>query len=151
MGQLVKNPSTMWETWVWSLGWETLLEKGMATHSSILARRIPWVVQSVGSQRVGPDWACRPRCQSVNTSPQLLLSALVPGALVRFLHTLSRSVPGEASCHWCYYCPHRTEEETTALMAECLLRAIPRLSHDGDQVLASALFTFCHLYTPSWK
>ena len=37
MAQLVKNPSAMWETWVQSLGWEDLLEKGKATHSSILA------------------------------------------------------------------------------------------------------------------
>ena len=36
MAQLVKNLSTMWETWVPSLGWEDLLEKGKATHSSIL-------------------------------------------------------------------------------------------------------------------
>ena len=32
----------MLETWVWSIGWENLLEKGMATHSNILAWRIPW-------------------------------------------------------------------------------------------------------------
>ena len=38
---MVKNPSTMWETWVQSLGWEDPLEEGMATHSSILAWRIP--------------------------------------------------------------------------------------------------------------
>ena len=41
MAQMVKNPSAMWETWVRSLGWEDLLEKGTATHSSILAWRIP--------------------------------------------------------------------------------------------------------------
>ena len=50
----------MWETWVQSLGWEDSLEKEMATHSSILAWRIPWTeepggLQSVGSQRVGQD------------------------------------------------------------------------------------------------
>ena len=39
--QLVKNPSAMWETGVWSLGWEDPLEKGKATHSSMLAWRIP--------------------------------------------------------------------------------------------------------------
>ena len=37
VAQLVKNLPVMWETWVRSLGWEDLLEKGMATHSSILA------------------------------------------------------------------------------------------------------------------
>ena len=44
MAQLVKNPPTMRETWVRSLGWEDPLGKGMATHSSILAWRIPWTV-----------------------------------------------------------------------------------------------------------
>ena len=39
--QTVKNPPAMWETWVQSLGWEDPLEEGMATHSSILAWRIP--------------------------------------------------------------------------------------------------------------
>ena len=42
--QLVKNLSAMWETCVWSLGWKDPLEKGKATHSSILARRISWTV-----------------------------------------------------------------------------------------------------------
>ena len=41
VAQLVQNPPVMWETWLWSL-WEGPLEKGMATHSSILACRIPW-------------------------------------------------------------------------------------------------------------
>ena len=41
VAQLVKNPPAMWETWVQSLGWKGLLEKGMATHSSILGWRIP--------------------------------------------------------------------------------------------------------------
>ena len=42
VAQLVKNLPTMWETCVWSLGWEDPLEKGMAMHFSILAWRIPW-------------------------------------------------------------------------------------------------------------
>ena len=41
----------MRETWVRSLGWDEELEKGKATHSSILAWKIPWTVQSMGSQR----------------------------------------------------------------------------------------------------
>ena len=44
MAQLVKNLPAMRETWVQSLGWEDPLEKGKATHSSILAWRIPWTV-----------------------------------------------------------------------------------------------------------
>ena len=42
MTQAVKNLPAMQESWVRSLGWEDLLEKGMATHSSILAWKIPW-------------------------------------------------------------------------------------------------------------
>ena len=44
VAQLVKNPPTVQETWVQSLGWEDPLEEGKATHSSILAWRIPWTV-----------------------------------------------------------------------------------------------------------
>ena len=58
MAQTVKNLPAMQETWVQSLGWEDPLEKGMATHSSILAWRIPWTeepggLQLMGLQRVG--------------------------------------------------------------------------------------------------
>ena len=66
----------MLETWVWSLGWEDPLEKGMATCSSILACGIPWTeepggLQSVGLQRVGHDWA-------TNTQrPHTLINLLV--------------------------------------------------------------------------
>ena len=51
--QLVKNPPATREAWVRSLGWEDPLEKGKAAHSSILAWRIPWAVEFMGSQRVG--------------------------------------------------------------------------------------------------
>ena len=44
VAQLVKKQPAMWETWVQSLGWEDTLEKGKATHSSVLAWRIPWTV-----------------------------------------------------------------------------------------------------------
>ena len=54
IAQLVKNSPAMWESWVRSLGWEDLLEKGKATHSSILAWRIPWTKQSC-PQRVRHD------------------------------------------------------------------------------------------------
>ena len=55
---LVKNPHAMQETRVRSLGWEDPLEKEMATHSSILAWRIPWTekpggLQSMGLQELG--------------------------------------------------------------------------------------------------
>ena len=53
VAQLAKKLPAMWETCVWSLDWKDPLEKGTATHSSILA----WRIQSMGSQRVGHDWA----------------------------------------------------------------------------------------------
>ena len=57
---MVKNLPAMRETWLWSLGGEDLLEKGMATHSSILAWRISWTgepggLQSIRSQSIGHD------------------------------------------------------------------------------------------------
>ena len=52
VAQLVKNPPAMQDTWVRSLGWEDPLEKGKATHSSILTWKIPWTIQSM-SQGVG--------------------------------------------------------------------------------------------------
>ena len=60
MAQTVKNLPAIQEAWVQSLGQENPLEKEMATHSSILAWKIPWMeelggLQSMGSQRVGHD------------------------------------------------------------------------------------------------
>ena len=56
VAQLVKNPPAVRETWVRHPGWEDPLEKGKATHSSILAWRIPRTVESMGSQRIRQDW-----------------------------------------------------------------------------------------------
>ena len=60
MVQTVKNLPAMQDTWVWSLGQEDPLEKGIATHSSVLGWRIPWTegpggLQSMRLQRVGQD------------------------------------------------------------------------------------------------
>ena len=62
MAQMVKNVPVMQETWVWSLGQEDPLEKGMVTHSSILTWRIPWTeepgkLQSIELKIVGHGWA----------------------------------------------------------------------------------------------
>ena len=61
VAQTVKNVPAMQETWIQSLSCEDPLEEGMVTHSSLLTRRIPWTeepgrLQSMGSQRVGPNW-----------------------------------------------------------------------------------------------
>ena len=53
VAQMVKHPPAMWETSVRSLGWEDSLEEGIATHSSILARRIPWAEEPGGLQSMG--------------------------------------------------------------------------------------------------
>ena len=60
MAQMVKRLPAMWETWVRCLGGEDPLEKEMATHSNILAWKIPWMeeprrLQSMGMQRVRHD------------------------------------------------------------------------------------------------
>ena len=64
VGSVVKNPPAMQETqetWFWSRSQEDPREKGMATHSSVLAWRIPWTeepwLQSIGSQRVRHEWS----------------------------------------------------------------------------------------------
>ena len=53
VAQMVKNLPAMWKTWVQSLGWEDSLEKGKATHSSILAWRIPETEEPGGLQFMG--------------------------------------------------------------------------------------------------
>ena len=71
-GSLVKNPPVMRETWVRSLGWEDHLEKEIATHSSILAWRIPvdrgvWWATVMGSQRVRHDWVTKHSTQHMSS------------------------------------------------------------------------------------
>ena len=53
VSQIVKYLPAMWEAWVRSLGWEDLLEKEMATHSSLLAWKIPWTEELGGLQSMG--------------------------------------------------------------------------------------------------
>ena len=55
MAQMVKNQPEMQETWVCSLGWEDALEKGRATHSSILTWKIPWT-EEPGNYS---PWGCK--------------------------------------------------------------------------------------------
>ena len=64
VAQTVKNLPTMWETWVWSLGWHDHLDEAIATHSSILATRIPMdeepgKLQSTELRRVRCVWATK--------------------------------------------------------------------------------------------
>ena len=88
--QMLKKMPTVQETRVWSLGWEDPLEKGMATHFSILSWRIPWieepiVPQSMGSQRVRHYWA-------TNTFTVYLSSLKRPICIKNFLKLMFNCV-----------------------------------------------------------
>ena len=78
VAQTVKTLPAVREMWVQSLGWEEPLEKGMATHSSILAWGIPWteepgeLLQSMGLQRVGPDRVTNTHTQHITYLEQCL-------------------------------------------------------------------------------
>ena len=83
--QVVKNVPAMQETWVWSLGQEDPLGKGMATHSSIIAWEIPWTeepggLQSIGLHRVTHDWSSlartHPHCWALYSVPLICFSIL---------------------------------------------------------------------------
>ena len=81
VAEMVKNLPVMQKTRVWSLGQEDPLEKGMATHSSILAWRIPWTeepggVQSMSMPRVGHNWATN----TFNVWFNIMDTFLVPAA-----------------------------------------------------------------------
>ena len=86
MAQTVKNLPAMWETWVWSLDWEDPLEKGMATHSSILAWESPCTeepggLQFMGSQRIRHNWVTKH-----STAPKF---PLLPSTTLHLLATTS--------------------------------------------------------------
>ena len=68
VAQMVEPLPAMWETWVQSLSWEDPLEKGKATHSSILAWRIPWTVASQAPLSIGfPRQECL-ECVGISSS-----------------------------------------------------------------------------------
>ena len=74
IAQLVKNPPAMWETWVRSLGWEDPLEKGKATHSGVLAWRIPWIIQFMGDKESDTtDWLSLFWCNKIYPLPSFEL------------------------------------------------------------------------------
>ena len=73
VAQTVENPSAMQETWVQSLGLEDPLEKGKATHSSVLAWRIPQTIQCMGSQRAGHNSATLTEDDSLEASSEIAM------------------------------------------------------------------------------
>ena len=96
VAQRLKHLPGMWETQVWSLGWEDPLEKAMAPHSSTLACRIPWReepgrLKSMGSQRVGHDWATHTLTHTAFSKPSLniwkfMVHILLKPSLQNFEH-----------------------------------------------------------------
>ena len=114
MAQTVKDLPTMRETQVWSLGQEDPLEKEMATHSSILAWKVPWMeepgrLQSLGLQRVGRDWATSlslsvtKSCLTVTpwtAAPQASLSYTISLSLLKLM-SIESVMPSNHLVLWC--------------------------------------------------
>ena len=83
---MVKNPPAMWETWVRSLGWEDPLEEGMATHSSILAWRIPWIEEPGGLQSMeSTEWLSTAQHQLFKGPEGIFLNLLISPSSSRYL------------------------------------------------------------------
>ena len=76
VAQMINNLPAMQETWVWSLGWEDPLEKGMATHSSILVWRIPWTEETGGLQSAGLHRVKHGCATNIKTCPTNILCFL---------------------------------------------------------------------------
>ena len=116
------------ETWVQSLGWDDPLEKGMATHSSVPAWRIPWTgeprgLRSMRSQRAGHDWATEHSAAEA-TVTDFLLNALKNEEKILFLDFWHLTVSQLAS--------HRTcQREGTMGTSHCLLVPDPRRGFHG--------------------
>ena len=107
VAQTVKNLPAMQETQIWSLGQEDPLEKGIATHSSILAWRISWTeepgrLQFTGSQTVGYDWATNTVTFSLwcvackNIKSLCCMSVLVAQLCVTLCDPIDYSLPGSS-------------------------------------------------------
>ena len=101
MAQLVKNPSAVWETWVRSLGWEGLLEKGKAIHSSILAWRIPWTIHGITKSQ--HNWVTFTSTISVHLSVVKNLPAQIGDTIDVGLSPGSGRSPGEGNGNPLYY------------------------------------------------
>ena len=95
---MAKNLPAMQETWAWSLGREDPLEQEMATHSSILACRIPWTeesgeLQSTGSQRITHDWVTNTYSESFPTIITINLRIFYPLTSKKPRQSFSISAP----------------------------------------------------------
>ena len=117
---MVKNLPAMWETWVWFLGWEDLLEKGMATHSKTAAWKIPWTEETCGAPW-GP-WGQK----ELNTTDRLTLH----------FHWINSKL--SRTWRWCQYCIHTHWEVS------------PHCFNIIVDIVDIAVFTFPRSRVPWW-
>ena len=128
VAQLVKNPHAMWETWVWSLGWEDTLEKKKATHCSILAWRIPWMYSPWGCKELNTtEWLSLSLSSPLSkdftglresASRQLMQYALgsqghrfsAPEVHLQGLHLFPGYSKGELYCSWVHLCIYKISQ-----------------------------------------
>ena len=132
VAQMVKNLAAMWETWIWSLGWEDPLQEGVATHPSILAQYScpsPWTEEPGGPQighvlqRVGYNWATKhTHTESVqfNSVAQSCLTLFTPwtAAWQAFL-SIAHSGVYSNSCPLSQWC-HPTISSSVIPFSSCL-------------------------------
>ena len=143
VAQVVKNLPAMWETWVRSLGWEDPLEKGKSTHSSVLAWRIPWTVQSMKFFR--PEYFSRQPFLSPGDLPS-------PGIEPRSSALQAESLPAEPQGK-----PQNTGVSSLSLLQkifltqesnQCLLhcrRILYQLSYQGSPYVCTYI-TYCEFF-----
>ena len=171
VAQLVKNLPAVWETWVWSLGWEDRLEKGKAAHSIILAWRIPWTVWSMGSPRVGDNWETSPspRAEEDEEDRETLESDYLEFECARLLSGFSRvrffATPWTTAAR--LLCPWDSPGKTTGVGGHALLQGtfptqglnpcLPRLLHQrqilycwatGEAQSSNVVSTICQQPDP---
>ena len=150
--QLVKNLPAMQETWVQSLGWKDALEKGKATHSSILAWKIPQTVESMGWQKAGHNWASPflgARTTEVSGSvviqeqqKQMLARQLLQTDTVLSALLVSVHLPLTTSLRCGQYCyPHFTKKATKA-QSVCDLLRVTQLQSGRARFVSR--HWFCH-------
>ena len=151
MAQMVKNPPALWETWVWSLGWEDSLEKGMATHSSVLSWRIPRTKEPGRLSSMGQkEW---------DTTEWLWLSPLVTlVSLDSQLYLLSSECPLSFSwvfnlCAMVWKFSQDSDPSLRALFLHWLMLSVLTTSVSCIFLVCFCCCCYCYLKvlgTPSW-
>ena len=147
MAQTVKRLPTIRETWVQSLRREDLLEKEVATHSSILAWKIPWMkepggLQCMGSQRVGHDWVTSLTQVCVDFLDRLELFFL------EFSFISQPYLIGESSCLWIL--ANCCSNELASFGAICFYCIIKAVFHFGLGLGDLVFFFILNVMILSW-